>query len=151
MIRFLFKLVLSLVVLLLVYNYFLGTPEEKSTSKKIFGEVIHLGKSSWDLLRVEKQKLRDGKYDVAMDKVSQLLNGLENAVKQSGDPKISDQFQELTDKRDQLLQLEDASTNLKNTSEADAKLTEKEKSERLRLLKSLLSETELLMNQLENR
>jgi hypothetical protein len=151
MIRFLFKLVLSLVVLLLVYNYFLGTPEEKSTSKKIFGEVIHLGKSSWDLLRVEKQKLRDGKYDVAMDKVSQLLNGLENAVKQSGDPKISDQFQDLTNKRDQLLQLEEASTNLKNTSEADAKLTEKEKSERLRLLKSLLSETELLMNQLENR
>jgi FKBP-type peptidyl-prolyl cis-trans isomerase len=86
-----------------------------------------------------------------MDKVSQLLNGLENAVKQSGDPKISDQFQDLTNKRDQLLQLEEASTNLKNTSEADAKLTEKEKSERLRLLKSLLSETELLMNQLENR
>jgi hypothetical protein len=151
MIRFLFKLVLSLVVLLLVYNYFLGTPEEKSTSKKIFGEVIHLGKSSWDLLRVEKQKLRDGKYDVAMDKVSQLLNGLENAVKQSGDPKISDQYQELTDKRDQLLQLEDASGTLNNTSETDVKLTEKEKSERLRLLKSLLSETELLMNQLENR
>jgi FKBP-type peptidyl-prolyl cis-trans isomerase len=88
---------------------------------------------------------------VAIDKVSQLLNGLENAVKQSGDPKISDQFQDLTNKRDQLLQLEEASTNLKNTSEADAKLTEKEKSERLRLLKSLLSETELLMNQLENR
>jgi len=151
MIRFLFKLVLSLVVLLLVYNYFLGTPEEKSTSKKIFGEVIHLGKSSWDLLRVEKQKLRDGKYDVAMDKVSQLLNGLENAVKQSGDPKISDQFQDLTNKRDQLLQLEDASGTLNNTSETDVKLTEKEKSERLRLLKSLLSETELLMNQLENR
>jgi len=151
MIRFLFKLVLSLVVLLLVYNYFLGTPEEKSTSKKIFGEVIHLGKSSWDLLRVEKQKLRDGKYDVAMDKVSQLLNGLENAVKQSGDPKISDQFQDLTNKKNQLLQLEDSSGTLNNTSETDVKLTEKEKSERLRLLKSLLSETELLMNQLENR
>jgi lipopolysaccharide export LptBFGC system permease protein LptF len=151
MIRFLFKLGLSLVVLLLVYNYFLGTPEEKSTSKKIFGEVIHLGKSSWDLLRVEKQKLRDGKYDVAMDKVSQLLNGLENAVIKSGDPKINDQFQDLTDKRDQLLQLEETSTNLNNTAEADAKLTEKEKSERLRLLKTLLSETELLMNQLENR
>jgi len=151
MIRFLFKLVLSLVVLLLVYNYFLGTPEEKSTSKKIFGEVIHLGKSSWDLLRVEKQKLRDGKYDVAMDKVSQLLNGLENAVKQSGDPKISDQFQDLTNKKNQLLQLEEASGTLNNTSETDVKLTEKEKSERLRLLKSLLSETELLMNQLENR
>lgn len=151
MIRFLFKLGLSLVVLLLVYNYFLGTPEEKSTSKKIFGEVIHLGKSSWDLLRAEKQKLRDGKYDVAMDKVSQLLNGLENAVIKSGDPKINDQFQDLTEKRDQLLQLEEAATNMNNNSERDVKLTEKEKSERLSLLKSLLSETELLMNQLENR
>ncbi|MEY3322405.1 MAG: hypothetical protein RLZZ417_1988 [Bacteroidota bacterium] len=151
MIRFLFKLGLSLVVLLLVYNYFLGTPEEKSTSKKIFGEVIHLGKSSWDLLRAEKQKLRDGKYDMAMDKVSQLLDGLENAVGQSGDPKINEQFQDLTDKRDELLKWEEAANGVNNTSETEVKMTEKEKMERLKLLKSLLSETELLMNQLENR
>lgn len=151
MIRFLFKLGLSLVVLLLVYNYFLGTPEEKSTSKKIFGEVIHLGKSSWDLLRAEKQKLRDGKYDMAMDKVSQLLDGLENAVGQSGDPKINEQFQDLTDKRDELLKWEEAANGVNNTSETEVKMTEKEKMERLKLLKSLLTETELLMNQLENR
>ena len=151
MIRFLFKLGLSLVVLLLVYNYFLGTPEEKSTSKKIFGEVIHLGKSSWDLLRAEKQKLRDGKYDMAMDKVSQLLDGLENAVGQSGDPKINEQFQDLTDKRDELLKWEEAANGVNNTSETEVKMTEKEKMERLKLLKSLLFETELLMNQLENR
>lgn len=151
MIRFLFKLGLSLVVLLLVYNYFLGTPEEKSTSKKIFGEVIHLGKSSWELLRAEKQKLRDGKYDMAIDKVSQLLDGLENAVGKSGDPKINEQFQDLTDKRDQLLKWEEAANRVNNTSETEVKMTEKEKMERLKLLKSLLSETELLMNQLENR
>jgi FKBP-type peptidyl-prolyl cis-trans isomerase len=129
----------------------LGTPEEKSTSKKIFGEVIHLGKSSWDLLRAEKQKLRDGKYDMAMDKVSQLLDGLENAVGQSGDPKINEQFQDLTDKRDELLKWEEAANGVNNTSETEVKMTEKEKMERLKLLKSLLSETELLMNQLENR
>jgi hypothetical protein len=150
MIRFLFKLGLSLVVLLLVYNYFLGTPEEKSTSKKIFGEVIHLGKSSWDLLRAEKQKLKDGKYDLAMDKVSQLLNGLENAVIKSGDPKINEQFQDLTNKRDQLLQMEKVATGL-TSSETNGTLTAQEKSERLKLLKALLAETEVLMNQLENR
>jgi hypothetical protein len=69
MIGFLFKIGLSLVVLLLVYNYFLGTPEEKSNSKEIISEVIHLGKSSWELLRTEKQKLSEGKYDLALDKV----------------------------------------------------------------------------------
>lgn len=149
MIRFLFKLFLSLVVLLLVYNYFLGTPEEKSTSKKIFGEVIHLGKSSWDLLRAEKQKLRDGKYDMAIDKVSQLLDGIETAVHNRDNPNLSEQYQHLTEKRDQLLKLEQASGAL-NGNEGNT-LTEKEKLERLKLLKSLLSETELLMNQLENR
>jgi len=149
MIRFLFKLFLSLVVLLLVYNYFLGTPEEKSTSKKIFGEVIHLGKSSWDLLRAEKQKLRDGKYDMAIDKVSQLLDGIETAVNNSDNPNLSEQYQHLTEKRDQLLKLEQASGAL-HGNEVNT-LTEKEKMERLKLLKSLLSETELLMNQLENR
>jgi pyruvate/2-oxoacid:ferredoxin oxidoreductase beta subunit len=146
MIRFLFKLGLSLVVLLLVYNYFLGTPEEKSTSKKIF----HLGKSSWDLLRAEKQKLKDGKYDLAMDKVSQLLNGLENAVVKRGDPQLNEQFQDLTNKRDQLLQMEEVATGL-TSSETNGTLTAQEKSERLKLLKALLAETEVLMNQLENR
>ncbi len=149
MIRFLFKLFLSLVVLLLVYNYFLGTPEEKSTSKKIFGEVIHLGKSSWDLLRAEKQKLRDGKYDMAIDRVSQLLDGIETAVNNRDNPNLSEQYQHLTEKRDQLLKLEQASGAL-NGNEGNT-LTEKEKMERLKLLKTLLSETELLMNQLENR
>jgi len=149
MIRFLFKLFLSLVVLLLVYNYFLGTPEEKSTSKKIFGEVIHLGKSSWDLLRAEKQKLRDGKYDMAIDKVSQLLDGIETAVNNSDNPNLSERYQHLTEKRDQLLKLEQTSGAL-HGNEGNT-LIEKEKMERLKLLKSLLSETELLMNQLENR
>ena len=149
MIRFLFKLFLSLVVLLLFYNYFLGTPEEESTLKKIFGEVMHLGKSSWDLLRAEKQKLRDGKYDMAIDRVSQLLDGIETAVNNRDNPNLSEQYQHLTEKRDQLLKLEQASGAL-NGNEGNT-LTEKEKMERLKLLKSLLSETELLMNQLENR
>jgi hypothetical protein len=85
-----------------------------------------------------------------MDKVSQLLNGLENAVVKSGDPQINEQFQDLTNKRDQLLQMEEVATGL-TTSETNGTLTAQEKSERLKLLKSLLTETEVLMNQLENR
>jgi pantothenate synthetase len=85
-----------------------------------------------------------------MDKVSQLLNGLENAVVKSGDPQINEKFQDLTNKRDQLLQMEKVTTGLAS-SETNVKLTAEEKSERLKLLKALLAETEVLMNQLENR
>ena len=123
----------------------------KCCSKKIFGEVIHLGKSSWDLLKDEKQKLQDGKYDMAMEKVSLLLKGLENAVQKSGDPKINEQFLYLTDKRDELLKWNETAKDSNKTPESELKMTEKEKSERLKRLKSLLQETELLMNQLENR
>jgi hypothetical protein len=151
MIGFLFKIGLSLVVLLLVYNYFLGTPEEKSNSKEIISEVIHLGKSSWELLRTEKQKLSEGKYDLALDKVSRLLDGLENEVEKSGDPKIEEQFQELTNQRDELIKMEQSSRDTESSSGGTSLMTEKEKAERLKLLKTLLSETELLMNELEHK
>ena len=68
----------------------------------------------------------------------------------SGDPQINEQFQDLTIKRDQILQMEEVATGI-TTSETNSTLTAQEKSERLKLLKALLAETEILMNQLENR
>jgi hypothetical protein len=46
--------------------------------------------------------------------------------------------------------MEKVATGL-SPSETNGTLTAEEKSERLKLLKALLAETELLMNQLENR
>ena len=58
------KLALILVVGILIYNYFLGTDEEKQQSKEIFTEVRDLGKAAWGLLKSEKEKFDEGKYDV---------------------------------------------------------------------------------------
>jgi len=66
----LIKLALLIVVGVLGYNYFLGTPEEKASSEKVFNQVKAVGKSIGDLVKQEKQKFADGKYDKAFDKLS---------------------------------------------------------------------------------
>jgi len=65
----LIKLALLIVVGVLGYNYFLGTPEEKASSEKVFNQVKAVGKSIGDLVKQEKQKFADGKYDKAFDKL----------------------------------------------------------------------------------
>ncbi len=72
----LIRLALLLIVGILVYNYFLGSEEEKETSKKIFGEVRDLGQATWALLKSEKEKFDEGKYDEAVDKLSGLIDRL---------------------------------------------------------------------------
>jgi Asp-tRNA(Asn)/Glu-tRNA(Gln) amidotransferase B subunit len=79
------------------------------------------------------------------------LDGLENEVEKSGDPKIEEQFQELTNQRDELIKMEQSSRDTESSSGGTSLMTEKEKAERLKLLKTLLSETELLMNELEHK
>jgi len=148
MLQFLFKLVAMVVILLLAYNYFLGNEEEKAGSRKIISEVIQLGKSSWDLLKAEKQKLENGKYDKVLDKVSGLLDGLEKSVDQKGDTSIRERYESLTRERDKLLEAEKALAEKKDKTSADSSEAE---AQRLSRLKMLLSETEALMKSLENR
>ena len=72
----LIKLAFVLVVGLLTYNFFFGSPEEKETSRRVAGEVRDLGASVFDLLKSEKQKLNEGKYDEALSMLKQAI-GLE--------------------------------------------------------------------------
>ncbi len=68
----LIKLALLLVVGVLGYNYFFGTAEEKASSEKVFEQVKAVGKSIGDLVKQEKQKFADGKYDKTFDKLGDL-------------------------------------------------------------------------------
>ncbi|MEL7421617.1 MAG: hypothetical protein AAFN81_01435 [Bacteroidota bacterium] len=76
MIRSLLKLGLILVAGILVYNYFFGTPEEQAQSKEIFGKVRDVGKDAWALLKTEKDKFEEGKYNGAVEKVGESVEGL---------------------------------------------------------------------------
>lgn len=73
MIKTVIRLGVLLLVGVLVYNYFLGTQEEKESSKRIFNEVKDLGEATWSLLKSEKEKFDQGKYDEALSKIEDIF------------------------------------------------------------------------------
>jgi phage host-nuclease inhibitor protein Gam len=81
MIRSLFKIGLLLVVGILGYNYFFGTDPEKENSKKVFHEVGDVARSVGGLLRSERDKFNQGKYDNALEKLGGAYQGLKKQAK----------------------------------------------------------------------
>ncbi len=135
MIRKLISIVLLLVVGLLVYNYFFGSAEEKENSKEIFEQIVELGQSAWDLLKSEKKKFEDGKYDSALDGMQNLFHSLREKAEEIGD---SEAIQKLNE-------LESQSETLKEDLDAEGEPSPALK----RDWERLLNETEQLMNKLE--
>ncbi len=151
MIKLLIRLLILLVIGVLVYNYFLGTPEEKESSKTIFREVKQLGKSTWALLKSEKTKMEEGKYDAALDKIGLLYEELEERARSGKDRESLDRLMELDRQRralnDRLDQLEENQAGARTASEKQQTVREEE---RLKSdLRSLFAETERLMNDME--
>ncbi len=136
MIKTLLKIGIILVAAILGYNYFLGNPEEKAQSREIVGKVGDLGKDAWNLLKSERQKLKEGKYDGALEKLDGLYSNLRDKASELKDAGLLDRIDELNERRKELEQ----SLN-KDAGElsADAK----------RKLDDLTAETEELMNEME--
>ncbi|MBV6425764.1 MAG: hypothetical protein KIPDCIKN_00248 [Haliscomenobacter sp.] len=151
MIKLLIRLLVLLVIGVLVYNYFLGTPEEKESSRTIFREVKQLGKSTWALLKSEKSKMEEGKYDAALDKIGILYDELEERARSGKDRESLDRIMELDRQRralnDRLTQLEEDQAGARTSAEKQqaGKEEERLKSD----LRSLFAETERLMNDME--
>ncbi len=99
MFKLLFRLLFVIVVGVLVYNYFLGTPEEKDSSRAIFQSVKQLGKSTWTLLKSEKAKLNAGKYDTALEKINTLFGQLRSHARENRDQGALSRLQELEQQR----------------------------------------------------
>lgn len=78
--RTLIKLVLIVVVVLVGYNYFYGTSEEKSESQEIVDKVKDLGKSIGSLLKNEKNKFDEGKFDNLFDNLGSVFKKLEDKI-----------------------------------------------------------------------
>ena len=89
MLKLLFKYVLPLAVLLigglLTYNYFFGTDEERQQTERILGKLKDLGGEVVDLLRSEKQKYDEGKFDEALAAINERIKVLKDMVRSSGE------------------------------------------------------------------
>ncbi|HFA50471.1 MAG TPA: hypothetical protein ENJ95_15775 [Bacteroidetes bacterium] len=143
MIRNLLKLVMVILIGVLVYNYFLGTPDEKEGAKKIFREVKDVAVGVKDLVKSEKKKFDAGKYDKAVDKIGGLLHKLKLKADKL-DEKYVKRIQELEktrkDLKDALYDYEDQDGKLK--TEEDTKNMTKD-------LDKLLEETQSLIDDME--
>ena len=142
------RLGLLLVAGILVYNFFLGTPEEKEQSKVIFREVKDLGKAAVDLLKSEKNKFDEGKYDGALDKIGNLFDSLKNKAEDIEDSQLLDRIAELEDKRKALEKHLDES-EVQTYDNAGEEKRDKEAIEEE--WKELIQETEELMKKMEDQ
>ena len=135
-----------LIVGILIYNYFLGTEEEKETSEKIFGEVRDLGKATWDLLKSEKQKFDEGKYDEAVDKLGSLIDRLRgHAETIENNRDLITRINELEREREQLAEKI-------NQPESFDSATEQQRQEQIkRESDELMREVENLMRDMEQQ
>lgn len=136
MIRTAIRLILLLVVGILVYNFFFGTTTEKEEGKRIVSEFKDVGVAIKDLLSSEKQKLDEGKYDDALDKVGNLFQKVRNGIEKI-DPNAIPRLDRLEDKRRDI----EREVERKNQGE----LTDQEKEELNAEMEELLQETERLM------
>lgn len=146
------KLALILVVGILIYNYFLGTDEEKQQSKEIFTEVRDLGKAAWGLLKSEKEKFDEGKYDEALDKIGSLLDNLKDKAETIQDSDILDRIAQLEDQKAELERKIAANQveTYDDTGDPEQKVREEEEAIK-KDWKNLIEETEDLMKDMEKK
>lgn len=154
MFKLLFRLVFVLVVGILVYNYFLGTPEEKETSRTIFQGVKQLSKATWTLLKSEKAKLDAGKYDTALDKIDTLFGQLKTRARENQDKSALAKLQTLDQQRIELegrLETLNRAKALADQGRAlSSKRTLEQDEKRLKTdLARLFDETEVLMQEMD--
>ena len=151
--RQLIKLGLILVVAILVYNYFFGDTQEKAQSKEIFHKVGELGKASWSLLKSEKAKLDDGKYDTAIDKIGNVYDDLRSRARSTNDTESLQRLSELERERlalEQRMAEIEAEKDLQTSRNRPLGTTLVADEKELKIdLRRLLIDTETLMRQME--
>ncbi len=144
MIRFILRIGLMLVVGLLLYNYFLGTPEEKASSERIFNDVKDLGKSAWALLKQEKEKLNEGKYDEALTRIEDVFASIKGEAEKNNDQATLEEIRSL-EYDQQKLKDRISTTNLKASEDNE------EKKEISNEWQRILNKTEKIMEETENK
>jgi cytochrome c556 len=147
MIKSLLKLVALLVIGILVYNYFMGTDDEKANAKKIFKEVKEVGVEVGNLLKSEKEKFDRGKYDTALEKIDRAFDNLKSKAK-AIDENYLDKISDLESRSKELQnQIDRAEKENRVDSTENGVETEKLKKD----LDDLLERTRRLVEEMETK
>lgn len=121
MIRLIVTTAFFLVVGLLGYNYIFGTTQEKEQAQEIFNKSAEVIGAGVGLLKSEYQKFEDGKYDEALDNISNSLSKLkEHGSELHGEIDSWEERKDNWDKKKTNLQ-EQLDTNLDHLNEEKLK------------------------------
>ncbi len=93
----LISLALFLIVGILVYNYFFGDEAEKARAKNVFSKTKELGLEIKDLVKAERVKYDEGKYDKIVNKIKNVV-GKDDEL----NDKYSSQLNEIDELQDEL-------------------------------------------------
>lgn len=137
MVRSIFKLAVILVIGLVAYNYFYGTPQERARSQQIINKAKDLGQDARNLLREEREKMRAGKYDNVLERLETVYHDLRQVAGTGADPAFLERLSDLTERRE----------DLESQMEAHGELSAAEREE----LDELTEDTEALMNEMETK
>lgn len=140
MIKFAIRLLIILVIGIIGYNFFFGTTEEKESGQKIVRELKDVGVAVKDLLASEKEKLDEGKYDNALEKIGGLFEKVKNSVEKIS-PDAMDRLDRLERRRKDLAEEVEE-------KEQNNLLTDDEKEKLNGEMKKLLRDTERLLNEI---
>ena len=150
MIGFLIKIAVFAVIGILGYNYFFGTSEEKEQSSKVFGQVKEVAVSVGELAKSEKEKYDAGKYDTALDKLASAYKTAREGA-QKLDASLLKNIGELEKRRagleKEIASIEEAEQA--ELSEAEAKQQAKRKEKLQQELKKLISDSDVVLKQVE--
>ena len=150
MIRSILKIGMLLVVGILVYNFFLGTPEEKAQSQKVFNKGKEAIVSVGDLLKSEKAKFDSGKYDNALDKIGNAFNGLRDKANEIQDSGYLDRLNDLDEKRKELQ--EELSEITQDANDEFASKGDERKADNIKAeIDKLMDKTKTLINDMEEQ
>ena len=150
MIRSIIKLGMLLVVGILVYNFFLGTPEEKAQSQKVFNKGKDVIVSVGDLLKSEKSKFDSGKYDTALDKIGNAFNGIREKANDIQDSGYLDRLNDLDKKRKELQ--EELSEIAQDANEEFASKGDERKADKIKdEIDKLMDNAKRLVNDMEDQ
>ena len=155
MIRTVIKIGVLLVVGIVAYNFFLGTPEEKAKAKNtiskakeagkvIGGALLDLGKDGVALLKEERAKFQEGKYDKAVEKVGGLISKMKKQVEGVGGEML-DRVNDLENQKDAIAK------QLEKAKDAAGEMSEEEKEQLKKKFDELTEKTGEVLKDLEKK
>jgi chromosome segregation ATPase len=155
MIRSVIKIGILLVIGIIGYNYFLGNPEEKAdarekvdkikeASKVIGGALFDLVKDGVALLKEEREKFREGKYDKAVDEVGGLISKIKDEVEGAGGEML-DRVNDLEKQRDTIAE------QVKKAKDSVGEISEEQKENLKEQFDELTAKTGEVLEDLEKK